>query len=80
MSDIGTDIQTVAGIQLAMMQATNPRARGQHFKMHGCVDALFEVADGLPDGLRVGLSPLSTSFAELRTGLEAVREELVARR
>lgn len=55
MSDIGTDIETVAGIQLAMMQATNPRARGQHFKMHGCVDAVFEVADGLPDGLRVGL-------------------------
>lgn len=31
-----------------------------------------------PDGLRIGLSPLSTSFAELHTGLTAVREELVA--
>ena len=25
-----------------------------------------------PDGLRIGLSPLSTSFAEVRRGLEAV--------
>jgi kynureninase len=32
-----------------------------------------------PDGLRIGLSPLSTSFAEVAVGLEAVREELVAR-
>ncbi len=29
-----------------------------------------------PDGLRVGLSPLSTTFAEVEAGLEAVREEL----
>ena len=32
-----------------------------------------------PDGLRIGLSPLSTSFSELQAGLEAVREELAAR-
>jgi kynureninase len=32
-----------------------------------------------PDGLRIGLSPLSTSFAELAAGLDAVREELVER-
>jgi kynureninase len=31
-----------------------------------------------PDGLRVGLSPLSTSFAELERGLLAIREELTA--
>jgi kynureninase len=31
-----------------------------------------------PDGLRVGLSPLSTSFEEVRRGIEAVREELQA--
>lgn len=30
-----------------------------------------------PDGLRIGLSPLSTSFAELQTGLEIVKDELV---
>ncbi len=29
-----------------------------------------------PDGLRIGLSPLSTSFTEVRAGLEAVREVL----
>ncbi len=29
-----------------------------------------------PDGLRIGLSPLSTTFAEVEAGLEAVREEL----
>jgi kynureninase len=29
-----------------------------------------------PDGLRIGLSPLSTSFTELERGLTAVREEL----
>ena len=29
-----------------------------------------------PDGLRIGLSPLSTTFTELETGLVAVREEL----
>jgi kynureninase len=31
-----------------------------------------------PDGLRVGLSPLSTSFAEVHAGLEAVRNALGA--
>ena len=30
-----------------------------------------------PDGLRIGLSPLSTSFQEVLTGLTAVRKELV---
>lgn len=31
-----------------------------------------------PDGLRIGLSPLSTSFAEVLTGLRAVRDAVVA--
>ncbi|PJJ65171.1 kynureninase [Compostimonas suwonensis] len=31
-----------------------------------------------PRGIRLGLSPLSTSFAELRLGVEAIREELLA--
>jgi kynureninase len=30
-----------------------------------------------PDGLRVGLSPLSTSFEEVRRGMSAVRETLL---
>jgi kynureninase len=29
-----------------------------------------------PHGLRIGLSPLSTSFEEVERGLHAVREEL----
>lgn len=29
-----------------------------------------------PDGLRLGLSPLSTSFAEVAVGLQAVRDQL----
>lgn len=29
-----------------------------------------------PDGIRLGLSPLTTSFAELDAGIEAIREEL----
>jgi len=33
-----------------------------------------------PDGIRLGLSPLSTSFAELRTGVEAIRAALLALR
>ena len=31
-----------------------------------------------PDGIRLGLSPLSTSFAELRVGVEAIRAALIA--
>ncbi|WP_246354800.1 hypothetical protein [Nocardioides ungokensis] len=30
-----------------------------------------------PQGLRLGLSPLSTSYAEVRVGIEAIAEELV---
>ena len=30
-----------------------------------------------PDGLRIGLSPLSTSFAELQAGIEAIRDALL---
>jgi kynureninase len=32
-----------------------------------------------PDGLRVGLSPLSTSFTEVARGMEAIRAELLER-
>lgn len=31
-----------------------------------------------PHGLRIGLSPLSTSFAEVRAGIEAIRDVLVS--
>ncbi|MET0992228.1 MAG: kynureninase [Lacisediminihabitans sp.] len=33
-----------------------------------------------PDGIRLGLSPLSTSFAELRVGVEAIRAALLTLR
>ena len=33
-----------------------------------------------PGGLRVGLSPLSTSYAEVAAGIDAIRDELVRRR
>jgi kynureninase len=33
-----------------------------------------------PDGIRIGLSPLSTSFSELERGVEAIAAELRARR
>jgi kynureninase len=32
-----------------------------------------------PDGIRIGLSPLSTSFAELERGVEAIAAALRAR-
>ncbi|AQA25770.1 kynureninase domain protein [Rhodococcus sp. MTM3W5.2] len=32
-----------------------------------------------PEGLRLGLSPLSTSFNEVVAGVEAIRAELAAR-
>ena len=31
-----------------------------------------------PDGIRIGLSPLSTSFAELERGMDAIASELRA--
>ncbi|TDX24112.1 hypothetical protein [Rhodovulum visakhapatnamense] len=49
-----TSIQTVTAIQIGMMRATQPQLRGQHFKMHGCVEAVFEVAEVAPP-LNVGL-------------------------
>ena len=65
----------------------DPSERGGHVllrhpRMRAVVDALWQ-RDVLPDfrnpdGLRVGLSPLSTSFSETRRGLLAVAEVLAA--
>jgi len=63
----------------------DPERRGGHLTLSH--PAMREVTAALwrrdvvpdyrdPDGLRIGLSPLSTSYAEVRTGLEAVREVL----
>jgi len=53
-----------------------------HPNMRAVTSALWD-QDVLPDyrdpgGLRVGLAPLSTSFDEVRRGMEAVRATLVA--
>jgi kynureninase len=63
----------------------DPSARGGHVtinhpRMQAVTAALWE-RDVIPDyrdpgGLRIGLSPLSTSFAEVWHGLAAIREEL----
>jgi kynureninase len=63
----------------------DPEARGGHVtfnhpRMREVTARLWE-ADVLPDyrdpgGLRVGLSPLSTSFAEVRRGMAALRDRL----
>ena len=63
----------------------DPAVRGSHVTLEhpefrGATEQLWEL--GVipdfrpPDGLRIGLSPLSTSFAELYLGLNAVREVL----
>lgn len=70
------------------VQAASPRdaaRRGghvtlRHDRMRDVVARLWE-RDVIPDyrdpgGLRIGLSPLSTSFAEVETGVAAVAEEL----
>ncbi|WP_041409448.1 hypothetical protein [Sinorhizobium fredii] len=38
-----TNLQTVTAIQIGMMRATQPHVRGQHSKMHGCVNAVIDV-------------------------------------
>jgi kynureninase len=66
----------------------SPRAaadRGSHVtvdhpRFAGVIAALWErgvIPDFRPpDGIRIGLSPLSTSFAELERGIEAIAREL----
>jgi kynureninase len=64
----------------------DPQRRGSHVTVdHPAFEAMLPRlhARGVvpdfrrPDGLRIGLSPLSTSFEELELGLQAVRDELV---
>ncbi len=78
----------VADATLPEVSVTSPRdpaLRGGHITLHH--DRMREVTarlwarDVIPDyrdpgGLRIGLSPLSTSFAEVEAGLAAVGEEL----
>jgi kynureninase len=81
--DLADEMLDPAGVVLASPR--NPARRGGHVTlghplMREVTAALWE-RDVIPDyrdphGLRIGLSPLSTSFAELRSGLEGVRDVL----
>jgi kynureninase len=73
------------GVRLASPR--DPAVRGSHVTLdHPAFEQLVPAlhARGVipdfrrPDGLRIGLSPLSTSFAELDAGITAIRDELVA--
>lgn len=73
------------GVRLASPR--DPDRRGGHVtldhpRMRPVIERLW-TEDVIPDyrepgGLRVGLSPLSTSFAEVRRGMAAVREALAS--
>ena len=77
--------EVLAPLGVAFTSPRDPERRGGHVTlnhplMREANSALWE-RDVIPDyrdphGLRIGLSPLSTSFAEVRTGLETVREVL----
>ncbi|HWL01093.1 MAG TPA: aminotransferase class V-fold PLP-dependent enzyme [Microbacteriaceae bacterium] len=74
------------GVQLATPR--EPSARGGHVLLEH--PAFADIVPALwrrgvipdfrhPRGLRIGLSPLSTSFAEVAIGMRAIAEELAAR-
>jgi len=81
--DVADELLAPAGVVLASPR--DPALRGGHVTlnhplMREVTAALWE-RDVIPDyrdpgGLRIGLSPLSTSFEEVRRGLETVRETL----
>jgi kynureninase len=81
--EVADELLSPLGVELASPR--DPARRGSHLTlnhplMREVTAALWE-RDVIPDyrdphGLRVGLSPLSTSFAEVRDGLERVREAL----
>lgn len=81
--DVADELLAPYGVVLASPR--DPALRGGHVTlnhplMREVTAALWE-RDVIPDyrdphGLRIGLSPLSTSFAEVRSGLESVAEVL----
>lgn len=73
------------GVEIASPR--NPSRRGSHVSVNhphfADVTARLWEQGVIPDfrppqGLRIGLSPLSTSFAEVRAGIEAIRDVLVS--
>jgi kynureninase len=82
--EVADELLAPAGVRLESPR--DPAVRGSHVTLaHPGFGALLDplwrrgvVPDFRgPDGLRIGLSPLSTSFQEVLDGLSAVREELV---
>ncbi|HYH33855.1 MAG TPA: kynureninase, partial [Nocardioides sp.] len=81
--ELADDQLAPLGVELASPR--DPARRGGHVTlrhpaMREVVEALWR-REVLPDyrdpgGLRIGLSPLSTSFAEVAAGIAAVRDEL----
>jgi kynureninase len=77
--------ELLAPLGVVLASPRDPVRRGghvtvNHARMQEVTDALW-ARDVIPDyrdpqGLRIGLSPLSTSFEEVRRGMRAVREEL----
>jgi kynureninase len=77
--------QLLAPLGVVLASPLDPGRRGGHITlnhplMREVTAALWE-RDVIPDyrdphGLRIGLSPLSTSYAEVRAGMESVREVL----
>ncbi len=83
--ELADDLLAPLGVELASPR--DPGQRGGHVTLGH--PRMTEVTARLwqrdvipdfrePDGLRLGLSPLSTSFEEVRRGVLAVREELTA--
>jgi kynureninase len=77
----------LAPYDVTVRSPRDPARRGGHVTLHHprmeeVVRALWE-RDVIPDyrdpgGLRIGLSPLSTSFDELRRGMDAVRQVMAS--
>ena len=81
--DVADELLAPAGVVVASPR--DPARRGGHVTLNHPLmreaTAALWARDVIPDyrdpgGLRIGLSPLSTSFAEVRAGLERVREVL----
>jgi kynureninase len=81
--EVAAELLAPLGVVLA--SPPDPDRRGGHITLNHPLmreaTAVLWQRDVIPDyrdphGLRIGLSPLSTSYAEVRAGLEAIREVL----
>lgn len=79
--------EVLAPLEVRLLSPRDPRLRGGHITIghpdfRAVTARLWE--DGIipdfrfPDGIRLGLSPLSTSYAETATGVLAIRDALIA--